>query len=280
MTRDRDQTPLGTEIERRATVKGWNRETLAFRLGCATRTLARWSTGLTSPRAEHINALKRELDFTEVELNRLLPAAGGYLQCVFVEAAQVLGNMRKLYDEIEEIFAQHPLPPGNDMGSSEKWLSIVEHSAESGFALIKGQKVRAYWFCIAVKDEVYKNILEGENVNASIVPSDVIPLLAPGSYELYFVDFFVRWGDPRVPAFRGLYKGFIRYMIEQAGENVYFTRIAANLTSPAIQSIAYQLGFKEVCTHQHHTMFGDSGARIAVQNFRTCARFNCSRFQN
>jgi transcriptional regulator with XRE-family HTH domain len=71
------QRELGLGIQRIRRRKGWNRETLAERLGVSPHSLAKWELGVHAPPLHELLALLQALEvtFEELALGRRAPAA-------------------------------------------------------------------------------------------------------------------------------------------------------------------------------------------------------------
>jgi hypothetical protein len=122
--------------------------------------------------------------------------SSGYRVKSFKEYFDSGNSVTSLGDVVEEILDLYPLPKidgdGNDMGGAENWNRIYAMSPETGYVLLdNAKKVQGFWFVVAVNENCYKKIIEGENVNKNIGVDDVEIIKSKQDYDLYFVDLFL-----------------------------------------------------------------------------------------
>lgn len=193
-------------------------------------------------------------------------------------------DVKTLGKDLEKILEKFPLPlikdGGNDMGSIEKWGQMYRVSPDTGYAILNSQgRIVGYWFFVCVTEEVYEQILNGENVNEKIDTSDVIVLDMEGDYDAYFVDFFLmdNYNTPQTRT--ALFGKLFEYTESLAKSKIFIRRVIANITSNSAKNLCVRRGFNYIVDHSFHRIYGDDGSivpsKIYELNLKESIERNC-----
>lgn len=267
---------LGEEIKLRRKAKGWDQSQLARKVGATATTVGRWENAKTTPRPHHIKSLKRELGFTEDDFLQAfgvrtpLPVKNEqYSALSFASAAERLGSFEALDEAQRKIVSEWPLPAEpEEYGTDEKWIELFHLSPESGGVVVhNNDAIVGYWQSLAVCDGMYEKILRGENVNNVISPEDIVILMSPGVYKMYFVDLFLRKFHTNIVTRKLLIQDFLKFLREAAEEGIFFDRIVANITGIDVKRQCEGLGFQHVTYHDVHQYYDRDRSKVAAEIF-------------
>jgi len=259
---------FGRLVAARRKSKGLKQAALAENMGVKVRTISRWENGHTLLKINHIAGLKRELGFTQNEIDDALGANTKvrYSVCSQGDAAEILGSLENYFKRQGEIMDEFPVPeePG-EYGTKEKWLSLMKMTPDYGGAVVfQGGTIVGYWQSLAVSEITYRKILNGENVNKTLSKHEVIIPLVPGVYKMYFVDLFLLTAHSNNTTRSLIIKNFMAFLHTSAIEGIFFDRIAANITSTPAERICEHLGFKKVVDHKVHRFLDENNAPVSA----------------
>ena len=275
---EENKKKFGKEIYFRRLAKGWDQYELARRVGSSATTVGRWENAKNIPQRPHyVIGLKRELGFTDDDFLKafgaqprsLMRKKDKYSAFSFATAAERLGSFEALDEARAEIEDEWPVPeePG-EYGTKEKWLELLQLSPETGGVVVHhDNKIVGFWECLAVREDTYEAILRGENVNKIISPDDIVILMSPGTYKLYFVALFLRKFHTNIVTRKLLIKDFVAFLCEAAAEGIFFDRIAANITGIGVKQQCQGLGFRKVIDHQVHRYYDRQKSKVPAEVF-------------
>lgn len=272
-----DGSEFGKEIRRRRCAKGWQQDELGRRVSAVSRTVGRWERGERLPKPYNIIGLKRELGFTDseiqaafgVQLTAPSPHATEYSALSFGRASEKLGSIEAVADAMERVESEFPVPHDDEeYGTDEQWLDLMKVSPESGGLItVNDHDVVGYWYCLAVRDDTYEAILRGQNVNKTISSANLEILMIPGTYKMYFVDLFLKTSHLNVTTKQLIVHDFLAFLRQAAIAKIFFDRIAANITGGAIKNLCQGLGFRKVTDHSVHRYVDQNGALVKAEIF-------------
>ncbi|SEP16570.1 Helix-turn-helix [Salinihabitans flavidus] len=233
-------------------------QSLAKAIGVTRETINRIVTGKSEPGYDTIPGLQSVLKFSD---NDFIWCRVGtkekYRYEFFDQAAQRLGSIDKVIEITEAIYDQFPsVDDEANYGDPKKWRYFQRKFPEFGAVVWHEDKAVAYWFCLPVNDNIYDQLLAGENVNLSITPQDT-PRITDGKTCLYFVDLMVLEAYQNKMPGKYLRESFLSFVLKKAKGGTLFHRIVANLTSEPAVSVAIGFGFHELGEHEVHLMKSD-----------------------
>lgn len=195
--------------------------------------------------------------------------ADRYDACSFATAADRLGSFQGLVEACRRIESEWPVPQEvEEYGTDENWWKLFQLSSEScGVVMFQGTEVVGFWESLAVHDNTYEAILRGENVNKIIAPDDVVTLLAPGTYKMYFVDLFLQKAHMNIVTRKLMVSSFLAFMTKMAEQGMFFDRIGANITGVEVKRQCQNLGFRKVTDHQVHRYHDRAGMEVPAEIF-------------
>lgn len=195
--------------------------------------------------------------------------ADKYDACSFSTAADRLGSFQGLVEACRRIESEWPVPQEEEeYGTDENWRKLFQLSPEScGAVMFQHTEVVGFWESLAVRDDTYEAILRGENVNKIIAPDDVVTLLSPGTYKMYFMNLFLRKAHTNIVTRKLMASSFLASMSRMAQQDIFFNRIVANVTGVKVKRQCQNLGFQKVTDHQVHHYHDRAGVEVPAETF-------------
>ncbi len=268
------KTLLARELEYFRHEKYYSQEKMAELIGISFKSYYNHIKSEYFPSGKHLKLYQKLLGWTSSDIAAMradYSAYRGQNQKEFTvksfdELLKGGLEINSLWNAMVKILDKFPLPDdeGNDMGSKEKWCRIYDLSPDTGYALLHhSEGIVGFWYVVAVTEEVYERILEGENINREIDTCDIRVFDMEGDYDLYLVDFFRT--SETIVARRCMLRKFMEFLESLALQDIYIKRIAANVTSYIAQNSCKSHGFKYIAEHKYHTMYGKDNLPIPTK---------------
>ena len=257
--------------------KGWIADKLADKISIEGSSVRKWESFSQPVPWTRVSKIATILDLPQTVVDQYLASKnknGRFTKGSFATFLQAGVSKEWLLSQIYEVMDEHPpdvIPEGvegsNDMGKDEKWNSVIINYPSALYAVVDNQKnkMAGYWHVMSVKDKIFKNGIEGKNINRDFELSNVRGFDIPGRHNLYFVDLFRRWAYTAGEVNKQLFDGFVDFLTLNAKNGHFVKNIFAHASNPVAESMCNDAGFSsDWVAHKEHRRKENPGSEIFI----------------
>lgn len=172
------------------------------------------------------------------------------------------GDFQKVSESVTKMLNYYEVPDcdENEWGSDEKWERIHRECPDTLFLLFhNNQEIIGYFHFVIINENLYKEIIAGENVNKTIETHDILPITQDITgnsieYDIYIVDFFILSSHATYSA-NILLLYVIDYLYHLALQDIYIKRMVTNVTTTKAKILCINHGFEFRNKHKLHKVF-------------------------
>ncbi len=136
-------------------------------------------------------------------------------------------------------------------GNPHQWKSIFEKYGDSiSFVTDSTSMIVGYWHFLALKEDFFKKVLNGEMEDEEITVRTVQPFHAPGSYDVYFVGVAIHDQHRGYRINRILYASFLKILNDLSRRNMHIRSLCANVLTEKGAVLSETLGLKPLRAHK------------------------------
>jgi hypothetical protein len=148
------------------------------------------------------------------------------------------------YEAFDDLTPEHT-------GTVKQWVNVNKHSELWRVLVDENNKMIGYWNMVPLYDDSFEKAINGEVLDSEI-SVDMIPILLPGVYNVYFVAICLDEKYRNTRSIGVLLQSVVQVAEELAENDIYIDKICAQAYSESGRALCKTLKFDYVKEHIDH----------------------------